>query len=668
MTKPNLLICLNDSHYLKSQNFFKETLIPAIKIHLSHVQIFYVSDLNLARHKISQIHFATVIVQKRQIKNILSEDLLLNFLVYLKRISPDTGCILCAKNLSCQEIVNYINKAQVLGIFNFKWDLKDILFLIKKSIDKYLLSINRVKLVEGIAQLNKSLEIIMDQLERRVEERTKHIKMAQLDAQKKKYKTERLVHLVQKLGTTTDFEEYLITLKSEHKRWHHIIDPLLITQHLENDSILYYLQGRMVKRQKLSQKILELPYSNKDQEQTHLFRKALADILGRPLGQLFKISFGHQGLLFFEHIFQKNELKEFKEHIKLNKQGIEISFQRIFQDNELITAAKVWQKTFDVISDPIAIVDGSGCILRCNASFQKLNLNIDHLSPYQRGDSQKKSVYQINIDSHLFEVRYFPVDLKFGLENVSENKVYIYRDITASKMLYSKMIQNEKMAALGYLAGNITHEINNPLTGLRSLAQIIATEVDSHSQLYKDITEIEKGVQKSQEVIKNLLEFTAPNTTLDIVELDDLIKKTLSFLKTVTRFHKLRVHLNSKGSYVKISSQLVQQVIFNLIHNSCQAIKEKGEIAITTSLISHNDCDFVEMRVRDNGPGIPDDIRDQVFLPFMTTKAVGKGTGLGLYLCKNIVEKYNGEIFHNIKFQKGTEFVVRLPLVKKTHQ
>ena len=111
---------------------------------------------------------------------------------------------------------------------------------------------------------------------------------------------------------------------------------------------------------------------------------------------------------------------------------------------------------------------------------------------------------------------------------------------------------------------------------------------------------------------------------------------------------------------------MIQQVVFNLINNSCQAIKEEGEISIETNVIKHNGSDFVELRVSDNGPGIPEDIRKQIFLPFVTTKMASKGTGLGLYLCRNIIEKYNGEIFHNTEFQQGTQFIVPIALGKNS--
>ena len=362
MTKSNLLICLNNTHQKQDQNFFKEVLIPAIEADLPQIQIFCVKDLKAAQNKISQLHFAAVIVQQssKAPKDTSSYIPSLDFLIHLRNVCPDTKCLLYAKNLTYQEIINCVNKVNVLGVFNSKWEVNDITSLIKKSVDKYLSSINRIKIVEEIALINKNLETTMEELEKEVQDRTKHIKAAQLDAQKEKLKVERLVHLVQKLSIATGFEEYLLILKDEYKRWHHIIGPLLIVNHLKKRPTFYSLQGRMIRKQRLSRE-------NKDQ----LIHKTLADILGRPLGQLLEIPFGKHGSLFFEHVFQESELKNFKQYMRLNMQGIEISFQRIFHDNELMTIAKTWQKTFDVISDPIVIVDSSYRILRCNIKFPK---------------------------------------------------------------------------------------------------------------------------------------------------------------------------------------------------------------------------------------------------------------------------------------------------------
>lgn len=655
------------------QGFFQDVLGPDLKTHFKNMEFFVSQDFKKAKEILCQRPFATVIMQKTRPKDRSSDDpSLLNFLIHIKENYPDTSCLLMAKYLKVHELTDYVNKTNVLGVFHEDWDLEKILALVKKSIDKYVLKNRRIQLVEDISNLNKNLEATTKQLTRAVDKRTKHIKSSQMDAQKKKLDAEKLAHLVQRLGTATGFEEYLITLKEEHKKWHRVIGPLLLVHPLKDKSTFYFLQGKVMKVRSWPQNIQQI-YEKKQS----LFRKTLADLLGRPLGPLLEVPFGQNGHLMFEHNLTKQELADFKKHIHLNKQGLAISFQRIFQDNELTFAAKLWQKTFDVISDPIAIVNSSGHILRSNVSFQLLNTKENSIlkklesmpifkTHLAKKTSQKSDPYQIQISRRLFEVNCFNMDSKLSLKASQTYKVYFLRDITTSKRLYSQMIQQEKMIALGHLAGNITHELNNPLTGLRALAQVIANELDKSSDFYKDILEIENALKRSQDIIKNLLEFTSPekDSNIQCVELDDLVKKTLPFLKTAIRFHTLKLDLNSKGFYVKVSSSLIQQVIFNLINNACEAMDDGGQISITTSFKSSQKQDFAELKVSDNGPGIPKDLEQQIFLPFITIKKKEKGTGLGLHLCQSIVRKYQGEIFHNTAFRDGTQFIVRLPIVK----
>jgi signal transduction histidine kinase len=115
----------------------------------------------------------------------------------------------------------------------------------------------------------------------------------------------------------------------------------------------------------------------------------------------------------------------------------------------------------------------------------------------------------------------------------------------------------------------------------------------------------------------------------------------------------------------------LNQVILNLIVNAADAIGEhgvgdgasKGRIAVSTRLISHDGAPFVEIRVQDNGPGIPETAQRRIFEPFFTTKPVGKGTGQGLAISRNvIIQKHAGELFFNTKEGVGTTFVVRLPV------
>ena len=565
---PILIICPND------QEFFHQTLIPGIKNHFPKIQILVSKDFSSAQQELSHKHFATVMIQKMSPKG----NNLLDFLVYLKKAYPDTSRILFAEVLTSSEIMDYVNQASIMGVFDSTWPIEKIFEMIQKSIDQYLIKSRRIQLVEDIAQLNRTLERTTQRLEKEDEDRRQHIRSAQLDAQKKRHEAEKLVHLVQKLGTITNFEDYLLTLKAEYKKWHRVMDSFLLVRPFTYEATLYFLQGRAMK------KLKSLPPIQTQTEDINL-RKILADLFSRPLGQILKISFGDNGWLLFEHILQEKELKDFRASLYLNKQGLEIAFQRILQDREQMKVAKIWQKTFDVISDPIVILDSTGRILRQNKRFALIHIQDSFvLQKLKKAERNEDTPYQIPIQNQLFEVNCFYINLHSSLTSAHQHKVYFLRDVTVSKALYSQIVQQEKMVALGHLAGNITHELNNPLTGLRALAQIIMTELDPSSHLYNDLMEIENALKRSQKVIENLLEFTSLETDLSIqyVELDDLVKKTMPFLKTATKFHKLSLHLNSKGFCIKGSPQLIQQVIFNLINNACQAVPADGNITIAT--------------------------------------------------------------------------------------
>jgi signal transduction histidine kinase len=264
----------------------------------------------------------------------------------------------------------------------------------------------------------------------------------------------------------------------------------------------------------------------------------------------------------------------------------------------------------------------------------------------------------MQVAGKIFEVHSYPIEMPNG--GRATNVVNQYIDVTQSKQTYLKMLQAEKMSAVGLLAGNIAHELNNPLTGLRSLAQVLIAETQEDPQLQADLKEVEKAAKRSQDIIINLLEFSGSGPKeLKITTLDEIVERTMPMLKTVTREHRVALDLNTKEYSIKTSPQLLQQVFFNLVTNACQAMKQKGELTITTNLSS--DHKWIQLQVEDNGPGIPLEIQEKIFEAFFTTKEEGQGTGLGLSLSREIVKNLGGEILLKSTIGQGTEFTVRFP-------
>jgi signal transduction histidine kinase len=269
----------------------------------------------------------------------------------------------------------------------------------------------------------------------------------------------------------------------------------------------------------------------------------------------------------------------------------------------------------------------------------------------------RPQVGQIQVDGRLFQVHSYPILVDQG--GKATNVVNQYVDITQSRELYLRMLQSEKMGAIGMLAGNIAHELNNPLTGIRSLSQVLLQEVPQEGTLHADLIEIEKASARSQRIIKNLLDFSKDEEQpWEYVSVDEVVEKTLPMLKSALRTHRTEVDLQTLGKTVYIEPHLMQQVVFNLINNACQSMKDAGRLRVATSLENGK----VLLEIEDTGVGIPADIKAKVFEPFFTTKKEGQGTGLGLSMSKSIIEQFGGSIEFKSADPVGTLFIIRLPM------
>ncbi|MCB0408260.1 MAG: HAMP domain-containing histidine kinase [Bdellovibrionales bacterium] len=215
------------------------------------------------------------------------------------------------------------------------------------------------------------------------------------------------------------------------------------------------------------------------------------------------------------------------------------------------------------------------------------------------------------------------------------------------------------MSAIGHLAGNIAHELNNPLTGIRSLCQVLLQNQSQQGQVYSDLKEVEMAAARSQKIITNLLNFSkgADRDELKVVSLNELVETTLPLLKSVTSVHQREIHFTLEKTLVKVDPHLTQQVIFNLINNACQAMKEPGRLEIQTSI----EGDWVQFTVSDSGPGIPLGLGKTIFDPFVTTKSETGGTGLGLSMSQRVIHQFGGELAYDKDVSCGAKFWFKLP-------
>ncbi len=231
------------------------------------------------------------------------------------------------------------------------------------------------------------------------------------------------------------------------------------------------------------------------------------------------------------------------------------------------------------------------------------------------------------------------------------------------------LVQSRKLASLGTMLAGVAHEVNNPLSNISSSCQILLEELDDGDTEFqrKTLTKVLEQVEKAHTLILNLLEVSRTKELhLESVNLKETIERTLGSLAA----HKppeVRVTVQLDGLLrVSADRRKMEQVFTNLISNAFQAIDGAGEVNIRA--LAKKDG-TVRIIVSDTGRGIAEEDLSRVFDPFFTTKDVGKGTGLGLFIAHDIIERHQGTIQVKSSRDKGggnqgTAFCIRLPVAE----
>jgi nitrogen fixation/metabolism regulation signal transduction histidine kinase len=230
----------------------------------------------------------------------------------------------------------------------------------------------------------------------------------------------------------------------------------------------------------------------------------------------------------------------------------------------------------------------------------------------------------------------------------------------------NKLIQSERVAAWNEIAQHLAHEIKNPLTPIRtSIANLkIAMEraPERFHEIFKESTDsITEEVESLRRLADEFARFARlPAPQKQIHQLNDTVRKSLSLYPAeIATGLNIRFSAGAVPPFPFDAAQITQ-VIHNLLKNSMEASKTNGEIRISTDIIEHGDRKWGSLIIQDNGAGMTQQIKQQVFHPYFTTKE--KGTGLGLAIVHRIVAEHGGNILVESEPDKGTKFEVRLPL------
>ena len=267
------------------------------------------------------------------------------------------------------------------------------------------------------------------------------------------------------------------------------------------------------------------------------------------------------------------------------------------------------------------------------------------------------------------ETRYYRISripMRLDAEVIT-HVITIGEDVTESREVQRRILQSEKLAAVGQLAAGVMHEINNPLATIGACVAAIegrlADTADGTVREYLEI--IDKEVDRCTRIVDGLLDFSRPKDAApkEPAAANELVEQTLFLLKHHQRFRRVLVHRELADALppVLVNAEQMVQVLMALMLNGVDAMDEGGTLTVRT-LQHPQRNDEVVIEVSDTGHGIAAADLPKIFEPFYTTKVPGRGTGLGLSICYGIVEQHLGRIEVDSEQGLGTTFRVYLPI------
>lgn len=251
-------------------------------------------------------------------------------------------------------------------------------------------------------------------------------------------------------------------------------------------------------------------------------------------------------------------------------------------------------------------------------------------------------------------------------EGIITGAMMVIENVTERVHLEQQLLQSEKLSSIGLLAAGVAHEVNTPLTGISSYAQMLLQQISEEDPKRALLEKIRTQTLRASGIVNNLLNFSRTgDAQFREIDLNRVLDDTLQLLEPQIRNSRMEIARNYGESLPAAygSASKLQQVFMNLILNARDAMPGGGKITIQTRLV---DTSLV-VDFRDTGAGIAPENITRIYDPFFTTKDVGQGTGLGLALSYGIIQEHGGRIFVESRLGEGTHFTIKLPSVFARH-
>lgn len=251
----------------------------------------------------------------------------------------------------------------------------------------------------------------------------------------------------------------------------------------------------------------------------------------------------------------------------------------------------------------------------------------------------------------------------FDAEGKTSGVIMSVRDITMERRLEQQVVQSERLAAMGAMIGGVAHELNNPLTSILGVSELMQDK-ETDETARKQLALLQQQARRAADIVQNLTYFARPPAPgKSRIKLTEVVERTLNLHAYSLRKNNITVDfLHDEGlPYAQGDPHQLMQVFLNLILNAEQAIREVRDKGTLRIRLGKSDGS-VWVSFHDDGPGIPKESLPNIFDPFYTTKRPGRGTGLGLSICKSVIKEHNGSIEATNAPDGGAVFTVTLPL------
>jgi len=383
-----------------------------------------------------------------------------------------------------------------------------------------------------------------------------------------------------------------------------------------------------------------------------------------------------------------------------NQIGVAIENATLFE--KLRKSEERYMDLFEHSPDMYHLVNPEGIIISCNQTeadrlgYRKEELvgyPVTRLYPPHYHTEAKSLVHEIfNSSKDIKSLEEQMVDSAGGVIDVSVSTSLIYgesrapilirvvaRDITERKKMEEKIFHAQRIDSIGNLAGGVAHDFNNILTSILGSTAIMKRKMKKHDPWYRIVDIVETAAKRGASLTRQLLTFARrSNVQFRPVILNDLIDETLHlFESTIEKTITVKKSLTNEVCLVNGDDGQIQQALLNLLINARDAMAEGGEISVQSEKIDFDTRkqaplsedrtgEFVAISVTDHGIGMDRQIQQRIFEPFFSTKAQGKGTGIGLAVVYGVVNSHNGFITVQSEPGIGSQFTLYFPLLKET--